>query len=313
VQGGEKMSLSENALVRYVNACILIGSLTVLPVCGAQHPGGSKVLNESRAKVMIERAISSEAYFVEPQEILPLMQRSTNDYKSVDPTVLGQATPGRKLAELIKANIVSQTTRVDSFRNLSGTWNGHYPGQEKERWRLEISQAAGSNAFSGTCYNIDPYDRTDSTQVTGVVSPDDSLDLRQSFPVYGYPRGCMDQKFEAKRMQYSEKGSAGLLQAEDEMLIGPVAPKASITTYMYYFGREVASSGNTINVGHYQVMGVSDLLLGFETRAECSFTWQVGLDKVGQIMLGRAPSGKGKASFAKKPDGTWVLVPPVRF
>ena len=152
----------------------------------------------------------------------------------------------------------------------------------------------------------------------GRIDPNGLVHLLRSF--YCLP-GYDDTEF-----LYEEEGATAYLRqkgVKDPWVItGPASgQRVELKWYEYAFSSEVrkvqvSTSRDTLYLagGRFEIGEVSNLQLVIGERAVANFAWQASLDKLGHIMLGEAkPNGNGTAEFAKKPDGSWVLVRPVRF
>ena len=75
------------------------------------------------------------------------------------------------------------------------------------------------------------------------------------------------------------------------------------------FGGFGSAKQETLNGGGYDIGDVSDLQLGITpTMASASFAWTASLNKVGKIFYAEdVPKGKGRVTFVRKPDETWVI------
>jgi hypothetical protein len=263
------------------------------------------VLDESRAKRLIDAAAQSRGYMGSPDSIAPLMSRSMNDYKTMSGV---EGSPAYMLGYLIKENLVTQRVIVEDYPNVSGTWIGE---EGNQHYKLELHQAAGSIAITGTCEQNGAW----HTTLTGTVLPSWVVQLeppfRQSclgvFGMLGYR-----YKVRVTRGQPQSEATASL-EHGSVVLRGVPSGTVTVTTYEYAFSPEVKVLPEGTEFGRYQVGEVTGLLLDGETRAHATFSWQVALNKLGAVILNRPVVGRGNAVFAKKPDGTWVLAEPIRF
>ena len=79
-------------------------------------------------------------------------------------------------------------------------------------------------------------------------------------------------------------------------------------TQMPTFGGFGSAEQDTLN-GGYEIGDVSDLRLGVTpTMASASFAWTASLSKIGKISYeSDVPKGKGRVTFVRKPDESWVI------
>jgi hypothetical protein len=274
----------------------------------ATKPKQAYVLNESSAKALIQESTQTASYMASPRGILPLMSRSMNDYKTM---TADRSSWASVLGYLIKEKVVTQRTYVESYPNLAGTWAAT---QGYDKYTMELQQAAGSNLITGTCEQQNNLIGSVKSSVDGMVEPNGLVKLEPNSRVsFGhYLPYCLGTVREL-HYQYSEQGTSAFLQQLDWgnlLLTGTASGKVTVTTYEYTFSPEVRTSSTEVELGRYQVGEVSNLLLDGETRAHATFAWRVALNRIGLIMVGAGsqPTGNGSAWFAKKPDGTWVLV-----
>lgn len=289
----------------------------------AQKRRATNVLDESRARVLIGQAPQMQSLKIPWDRVAPVMARSTNADKGATDHTLNR---------LIKANLVRQSLSVLSYPRISGTWANpteNKPGYLYATMTMQLQMDENTNVVTGSCvYNWGGNDSPRREKVTGTVSPDGSV---------AFTDVCWSQGGTQYQYQYSENGTTAYLQSTNNVngyypywkLTGTASGKVEVKWYVYTFTPEVkiASSGQRVLVeggrylggryvegGRYLVGDVSNLRLVTETMASANFAWQAQLNLLGNILLdGARPSGTGTAVFAKKPDGTWVLLRLERF
>lgn len=274
-------------------------------------PGNPKLLDEGRARWLIARAVQTQGFWAPPGNIVNLMSRSMLDYSSrkANPTPIfpEQELVMQRLTNLIKEKLVIQRTYVETYPDLSGDWEGSENGYYF--YKMHLEQAPGTNRVSGTCEQ-----KFGGNVFTGALQGTVDASGRATLTPLNRD-SCIGRMGEID-YQYTEQGTTASIQQTSwghVVFSGRPAAKMTVTTYDCAFSPEVRISSGQILYGRYEVGEVSNLLLNGETRAEASFGWRVSLNKLGSLMLGQQPTGSGTAAFAKKPDGTWVLVPPIRF
>lgn len=289
------------------------------------------VLNEDSAKSRIQDAQRSERYLVSFAAIAPLFSQSTTDYRAG----ASDSGPAFIMKRLIDGGIVRQDVRVESYPVISGSWTGGDTCVTRNNWNdpserldfilknrntscfsvpltMQLQTVANSNRITGTSNRTSIAAYADA--VTGTVTPKGEVTFDR-----------LDGPTSAKgSWTYIERGQrAYLVNMWDYLFSGTASGRTTeVKTFNYAIIPNAEGSSGLLDspstgkaeVGMFEVGAVSNLLLTTETRASANFAWQVTLDKLGHILLGDVtPSGIGRADFAKKPDGTWVLVPPIRF
>jgi hypothetical protein len=132
------------------------------------------------------------------------------------------------------------------------------------------------------------------------------------------------------RFQYKEEGDAAFLMDTDRFNVanykGTVGgTMVAVKWYSYSFSPELkpqiektqmptfggfgSAEQDTLNGGSYDIGDVTDLQLGLTpTMASASFAWTASLNKIGKIFYeSDIPKGKGRVTFVRKPDETWVI------
>lgn len=283
----------------------------------------SAVLNEDSATALLVEALRSTPYMTSVAPMLPNMSESTKDYT-------GASEPDTQdflIKRLIDGGFVKQEVKVDSYPVISGSWSGKSacapPHDARDRVKfldfilanqstgcfapplnLQLQSVANSNRVVGTSNRTS--EAYYASTIEGTITPEGKL----TFGRIDGPQGSKGP------FTYIERGERAYLVGIWDFLFSGVASgrRTDVKTYVYAFRPDLGGSGGNVPAGKFVVGAVSNLLLTVETRATANFAWRVSLDALGQLLLGSAaPSGVGTAEFAKKPDGTWVLVPPLRF
>ena len=148
-------------------------------------------------------------------------------------------------------------------------------------------------------------------QVGGTIAPDGSVVFYHT---------CFSEGGVQDRYQYSESGKSAILQSVTPnawipwMLAGTASGNVETKYYEYSFSPDVqitrSNQGLRVLAGRYEIGEVTNLRLVTETEASANFAWHAQLNQLGGILLEGAgiPTGTGAAEFAKKPDGSWVIV-----
>jgi hypothetical protein len=303
------------------------------------------VLNEESASALIGASLRSQRFAVSTVSLQLYMTESATDYAPL------QGSPGAPnegegvdqpqqpmpnavylLRRLIDEGLVNRTVGVSSYPVISGAWKGvntcakggdatnstayldYLLANQNEscfKWplTLQLNPIPDTNRVTGTS-NRSPEAWT-ATPLEATVSPDNKI----TFQRIDGPQGSTGH------FTYIERGDrAFLVGIWDFLYTGTASRKRfDVKMYSYSFRPDVGETSGQAPAGTYELGTVSNLLLTIETRAVANFTWSVALNALGKVVLEgnstptRGPSGTGSADFAKKPDGTWVLVPPLRF
>lgn len=294
-------------------------SISLLVLLSSSACAASKVLDEKRAKALIQESLRNQSYMISTTKLLAAMSQSTVDYR------VTEATSGAAfhLKQLLDGGFVTQEIRVESYPVIPSSWRGKKHFANGDDWskppeeRLDYILRNRKDASFA-----DPF--TLELQVRGnKVFGSSQADAMQPRPLEGSitPEGKITFSSDtwlrgASPWTYIERGPNAYLVGRAEYLITGNASgrKTEVRTYNYAFGPKVTQTPHEVSGGRYDVGAVSNLLLTVETRATATFAWRASLNALGRILLGDVvPSGTGTAEFAKKPDGTWVLVPPIRF
>ena len=93
------------------------------------------------------------------------------------------------------------------------------------------------------------------------------------------------------------------------LLLSPELKAQIEKTQVPTFGGFGSAEQDTFNGGGYDIGDVSDLQLGLTPMmASASFAWKASLNKIGTIFYENdVPTGKGRVTFVRKPDETWVI------
>jgi hypothetical protein len=270
----------------------------------AQTRSATNVLDERRARVLIGQAPQMQSLQIPWERFAPVIARSAN------------ADRGTTLSRLIEANLVRQTVSVLTYPKISGTWASPSPEGFRSMMTMQLQMDENTDVVTGTCeFKWGPASGGSGSirgKVTGAVSPDGSI----VFTDVCWSEGGMQYQY-----QYSENGTTAYLQSTNNAngyypywkLTGTASGKVEVKWYVYTFTPKVqiTSSGQRVLVegGRYIIGDVSNLRLVTETMASAKFAWQAQLNLLGNILLdGARPSGTRTAVFAKKPNGTWVLL-----
>lgn len=290
----------------------------VLVVALSTACGSARVLDEARARTLIEEGLRAESFLTSITHITPLMTRSSNNYLDAK---AGTATgPAFRLRQLVEQGLVRQSAESVSYPDVSGTWiyqNEYTRGYNtySDNFTIQLRMVGKSNSVTGTCRTLRTSRGLGSTRdqnsgpVTGTVTSEGVVALN------GY-RFCFGNQ-QPVSYRYREEGSVAYLQpfnSEDRTYRGDASRRrVEVTWYKYEFSPEVRRSDSRgreaqVSAGTFDVGVVTNLQLVGETNAAANFAWTVSLNKIGLTLLGDVrPSGTGVARFVKKPDGTWVL------
>ena len=274
--------------------CALIGTLSLLTGCSS-----SKVLNESRAKELIQEKLTVKV-LASAQTLKPFMERSTNDWT----TTKAVGGPALTLKRLINGRFVIQKSVALSYTVLSGTWVSKGNGDPSSERTIQLQMEPNSNVVRGVCAAVPNngwFGSYPQSQFRGEMTTDDHLKTADSSACTG-----------PIPLLYYVKGAEARLSDPHNTYIGtPSGKRVEVRWYDYSFTPEVMATVvmGMLPVGTYDVGQVSSLQLVTETHAIAIFAWRATLDNFGKLLCGDIiPSGDGTVEFAKKPDGTWMVV-----
>jgi|GEM_PF-2708270 len=318
---------------------------TAPPAAPTTRP--ATVLNEDTAGQLIKESLPSAPFTLSTTMIQPFMAESATEYAPLPGTGTagtpnegeGADTPQEPmpaevylLRRLIGDGLVKSAVKVNSYPVISGTWAGintcvrssdsSDPAKHldyvlanqnatcfKFPLTLQLQPVSNSNRVSGTSNR--GTEAWAARPLEASVTPDNRL----IFHRLDGPQGAEGP------FTYIERGERAYLVGRSDYLYSGTASRkrAEVKTYTYAFRPDLGQSNGRVPAGKYEIGAVSNLLLTIDTRAEATFAWSVSLNPAGKAMMEaqgggvRGLAGTGRAEFAKKPDGTWVLVPPLRF
>jgi hypothetical protein len=295
-----------------VTAAIAIG---LLSMAGCSS---SKELNEKSARALLKEQYAKVHYSIRVSIVAPLMTRMPVSYGSLVDTLKTKQVKENVAVYIVKrlldAKLVTETVDTVKYPNIHGKFRAEPKSYCQYCFdEYELEMVPNTNQLKGV---RSEQRQNESGQrhsnVTGVVETNGLLSLGRD------------------RFQYKEEGATAWLMDQDRFNITNYKGTASSSTveakwYTYAFSPELkaqsektqlptfggfgSATQDTFNGGGYDIGDVSDLQLGLTpTMASASFAWKASLNKIGKLVYeSDTPTGKGRVTFVRKPDETWVI------
>ncbi len=274
----------------------------------------SKELNENSARRLLKDLYSNVHYPIPVSTVAPLMTRVPVSYGTLVDTLKEKEVKENVAVYVVKrlvdANLVTEKVDTLMYPNIRGKFrsDNRYDFDE-----YDLSMVPNSNRITGVrnqqCQSCSSQHQS---KVTGQVDENGFVTL---------PNG---------RFRYKEDGATAYLMDTDRFNVtnykGSVGGSmVGAKWYSYAFSPELkgqiektqvptfgglgTATEDTWNGGGYDIGEVSDLQLGVTpTMASASFAWTAALNKIGKIFYqSDVPTGKGRVTFARKPDETWII------
>ena len=269
--------------------------------------GCSKALTEDGAKALIKEAVGASEYYVSVDPLFPLMSQSEIDYTASD-----SAGYGNVIKRLVEGGHLRKSSQTQSYPKITGTFEGidtcagHSGPVENPEKRLDFVLANRNSRCFAYIEKISLY--TNRSQIGGEARniPVEGAITPPNFVSFSRLAGFQGADGPFWYIERAER--AYLVGAGPYLWVGsPSGQSVDVTTFNYTFdpGERVTERG--VAVGRIEIDQVTDLRLVIETQATATFSWHAALGPIGKVLLAQVPSGSGSASFAKKPDGSWVL------
>ena len=271
-------------------------------------------MNEKSARDLLKDLYATVHYPISVAIITPLMTRMSVSYGSFVDTLRANKVKENVAVYIVKRLLDSRlvTEKVDTimYPNIHGRFrsDNRYDFDE-----YDLAMVPNSNRITGTRYQqCQSCANRHQSNVNGEVDESGLVTL---------PNG---------RFRYKEDGATAYLMDTDSFNVtnykGSVSgPPVGMKWYTYAFAPELnaqiektqvptfggfgAATEDTLNGGSYEIGEVSDPQLGITpTMASASFAWIASLNKIGKIFYeSEVPTGKGRVTFVRKPDETWVI------
>jgi Prokaryotic membrane lipoprotein lipid attachment site len=288
----------------------IIITLTAVAFLAGCSP--SKQLNETTGRDLLEQEISKTQFMTPVSEVQHLLVRTQTDYASTSASGKNMAAVMKRLLD---KGMVTAKVEVLTYPKISGKFVASpspvCAGRVSVGDTISLENIPSSDAVKGEFVQTGCDGSEQREPVEGTVTSDGALSLgiggswlqtRASYEEHG---GAADIRFSLLKGYQSTDICRGKATGQ----------KVEVKWYEYSFtpgfaGKiTTADTGPAFAAGSIEVKEVSNLRLDTETRAECTFSWEVALNNEGVAFYGTdKQTGKGQASFGKKPDGSWMVL-----
>jgi hypothetical protein len=274
----------------------------------------SKELNEKSARALLKDLYAKVHYPISVSMVAPLMTRVPVSYGSLVDTLQEKNVKENVAVYIVKrlldAKLVTEKVDTIMYPNIRGKFrsDNRYDFDE-----YDLSMVPNSNRITGvrnqqcqSCSNQHQSNVTGQVDEGGLVTlPNGRFRYKED--------GAMAYLMDTDRFNVTNyKGSVGGPMVGMKWYTYSLSPelKAQIEkTQVSTFGGFGTATEDTWSGGGYDIGDVSDLQLGITpTMASASFAWTASLNKIGKIFYqSDVPTGKGRVTFVRKPDETWVI------
>ncbi len=291
--------------------------VTVICAVGSLFAVGcssSKELNEKSARSLLKDLYAKVHYPISVAIVTPLMTRMPVSYGTLVDTLRSKKVKENVAVYIVKrlldAKLVTEKVDTVMYPNIRGKFrsDSRYDFDE-----YDLSMVPNSNRIIGVRKQQCQYcANQDQSNVNGGFDENGLVNL---------PNG---------RFRYQDDGATAYLMDTDRFNVTNYKGSASgsmvgVKWYTYAFSPELrariektqvpkfggfgSAAEDTLSGGSYEIGEVSDLQLGITpTMASASFAWTASLNKIGKIFYQNdVPTGKGRVTFVRKPDETWVI------
>lgn len=277
----------------------------------------SKELNEKSARTLVKQQYAKVHYSIPVSIVAPLMTRVPVSYGSVVEKLESKQVKENVAVYIVKrlldSKLVVEQVGTVSYPNIHGKFRKDCCFNPEDFDEYDLSMVPDTNHITGvrhqqcqSCSNMSQSKAEGTITESGLVT---------------LPNG---------RFQYKEEGDTAHLMDTDRFNVtnykGSVGgPMVAVKWYSYSFSPELkaqiektqmptfggfgSAEQDTFNGGGYDIGDVSDLQLGITpTMATASFAWTASLNRLGKLFYeDDVPKGKGRVTFVRKPDETWVI------
>ncbi|MEK6283996.1 MAG: hypothetical protein AABN95_26905 [Acidobacteriota bacterium] len=288
----------------------------------ATRPKQAYVLNESRAKALVEDYVRSHrgtTVTVSVQDFAQgLNEETLVNYMTDEPQRL--TVQKAFVMKLARAGMLNVHSRVVTIPNIAGEYEPQSNVDGACSYHFKISHVSPTSPFvSGSAkYVTSLYRKCDwghEGNVRGVV--DESGDIFLSLAVPAAYAECkyilVNNTLQPKGGGTSAGSTNGLTFKDFRRTTGDMPP-ISVTKYKYSLTDEAKAlglrpNGGEVKIGEMTIDRVSDLLLQGETNATGRVRFSIRYTKLRAVLMpGGQESGTITVRFGQTPDRRWVVV-----
>lgn len=279
----------------------------------------SKELNEKSARSLLKSLYAKVHYPIPVSLVAPLMTRTPVSYGSIVETLKNKQVKENVAVYIVKrlldAKLVTETVEAVNYPNIHGKFRAEPKSYCQYCFdEYELEMVPNTNQLKGV---RSEQRQNESGQrhnnVTGVVEANGIVSLgrdRFQYKEEGGTASLMDQdRFNITNYHGGNVGGSMVAMKWYTYAFSPELKAQIEKTQVPTFGGFGTATQDTLNGGGYDIGEVTDLQLGITpTMASASFAWTASLNKIGKIFYeSDVPTGKGRVTFVRKPDETWVI------
>jgi hypothetical protein len=269
-------------------------------------------LNESNARDIVQKTLENRPFRIYLDRLRPFVARTRSDLSTA-----ASSNPKQEIFKrMLERGLVQKTVENVNYPYVASFLSSvtKYNSGTQDTQEITLQMAPNSNSVSGL-YKTTRVDSmqhvTLSSKLLGAIEPDGKISLA--------PQG--GALLTGIVGSYREEGDKAFLRTLpngrgefDEFVGAARNQKIGLNWYTFSWSPEFKSQmidegRNSYFVGGlYQAGEVSKLRLLIDTEAEASVLYSVTLNENGKLFYQTAaPTGTARVTFAKKPDGTWIV------
>lgn len=282
---------------------VVAAALALVMLAGCSS---SRVLNESRARSLLQAAASKTSYTVPVRSIQPLMSRTQADYAAG----AGSTEGAQAMKRLLDKGMITASVQSLSYPKISGLFRGQVHNMFCDNKDLQatvtLENVPNSNSVLGEEAETNCDGMVGKSSIKGTVNEAGDLNLTVGDTFF---------LTQGKYQEHEGKADLTLIARTTTEFHGNASgQKVEAKWYQYSFSPETSKqlvnsdAGPALPAGEIEIGEVSGLRLMNETRAQCSFAWSSNLNAAGAAVRGLSKqTGAGWAMYTKKPDESWAL------